>query len=1172
MKRLLPLLLLGVSLSAQPVIVAGPTLNPHDLSHSTGRVMMVTDVNARRNVEFGRTATPDANWRRRFPEGSSLYTKHEWFIDGLAGSTQYWWRMCVGLDTVTSGITMQVSPANTVTRTAHGYVAGDLIMFSAGISAGKPDGTLYSLGNNVTYFVINPTANTFQLALTAGGAVVPITGSLGGSIRMGKASCSAVQTFTTPADGAVHPNPPAAVTVTAPNTSPTITGTTYVADANCAVSGVDFQTFLSTTIAGLTGSANVAVTFPDAADCRGAFTFPPRSHTGLVVFKPASAAAHPPQGVRTTEPFRAAKPKFTNNLAPVANRSSTTGVFANTESLPCEGTGEIHMANVTTQYNVDAPGISNLYNCVSTTSSKVAKTITAIAGTTLTAASFTVPAHGWDSNQGYMVFFSGTGVSLLDNVAFPLLVVDANTLKIHTTATNVVTPCSSGTCGTITIRLNKVPLSDSFGAIADRPAEPCTNGKLWSVMDVAAPLETTPLNTVDICRDNAWVRLRYAFGGANAASIPAMSVTGNGYRFENIELRFERWPAEVASLYGDWGTGGQEQGEVASLINTPATVSNITWDRCDIHSYDFPNRISSPINVGGTGVSIINSRVHDMVSWQEFPYPALNEVNGIQVMQVKDFVLRNNYLSSVGITVYVHPSPGQSTDYTQIHKPQANMLIQRNHFEKKAIWQTGTAENASGNANRAYVNRHHFEFKSGGQALLDGNILTRNWGDTTQGSPILQTPTGNSGIWISSPISNITNGVITYTTATYLDLLNPPGDPPVMVAVYATGNPALHGIYTITANNAAANTITVSGMAAGSTTSGTVTVMGSSSEVSDVMISNNTIRQAAVGTYSNAYNTAQAGFMLTKSKRVWWVNNWFNDLNRRGCKYPPGTGVCDITDGPPYGYYAGTGSQSNGKDGYVWSAFGHGEDFVFANNTASNVDGLGMSMMDFQYWKYQNGEGMVIKNNVFSTVPVVVEGPVNGITTDAPAGMFGGDALDGTFPDRLGTAAKGWQARNNVLPSASTNAAKYTGIATLTSLTDLRYAQQPALRWDSPHKSGGGLPADDMRDAGVNVKQLQIAQGEVDNARVRSTSATPISASSTSAIVSYIAPDAEACELRVSTTAWGLGTPVSDGGGARSRNVTVTLTAGTTDQIALLCAVQQYSCPERGGHCTLIPE
>ena len=338
----------------------------------------------------------------------------------------------------------------------------------------------------------------------------------------------------------------------------------------------------------------------------------------------------------------------------------------------------------------------------------------------------------------------------------------------------------------------------------------------------------------------------------------AYRLTSSKYRFENIEIRYDQWPEEVATMYGDWGTGNQKQGRMNSLIYTDTAAVDVVFDRCDIHSYDYPHRTSSPLNIGGTRVSIINSRLSDFTSWLKFPHPALLETNGIQVMQAKEWVFRNNFLQASGISIYVHPNAGSDIAYTQIIRPQRNMLIQRNLFQKKPSQLSGTTENAAVSTNRVYSNRHHFEFKTGQLAKIDGNVFDYNWGDTTQGAPLLQTPTGNPNVWISSPISSIaTGGVITYTTATYLDLLNDPTEVPVMVAVYNTDNPTLHGIYTIASNSAALNRITVTGMPAGTATTGTVTVMFSTSGVHDVTISNNTIMHAPVGTYSNAFNTAQ---------------------------------------------------------------------------------------------------------------------------------------------------------------------------------------------------------------------------------------------------------------------------------------------------------------------------
>jgi hypothetical protein len=65
-------------------------------------------------------------------------------------------------------VTFQVA-ADTVTKTSHGLTVGAPVSFT-GIT-----GTT-NIDNSAVYYVINPTANTFQLATTVGGAVRDLTG------------------------------------------------------------------------------------------------------------------------------------------------------------------------------------------------------------------------------------------------------------------------------------------------------------------------------------------------------------------------------------------------------------------------------------------------------------------------------------------------------------------------------------------------------------------------------------------------------------------------------------------------------------------------------------------------------------------------------------------------------------------------------------------------------------------------------------------------------------------------------------------------------------------------------------------------------------------------------------------------------------------------------------
>jgi hypothetical protein len=66
--------------------------------------------------------------------------------------------------------------ADTLTLTAHGLVDGTLVSFSA-------LGTTTGVSNGVIYHVVGATADTFQIALTAGGAAIDLTGT-GGNMTL----------------------------------------------------------------------------------------------------------------------------------------------------------------------------------------------------------------------------------------------------------------------------------------------------------------------------------------------------------------------------------------------------------------------------------------------------------------------------------------------------------------------------------------------------------------------------------------------------------------------------------------------------------------------------------------------------------------------------------------------------------------------------------------------------------------------------------------------------------------------------------------------------------------------------------------------------------------------------------------------------------------------------
>ena len=74
----------------------------------------------------------------------------------------------------TATVTMSIASPGVVTDTAHGFSAGQAVAFltTGALPSGLTAGTFY--------YIVNPTTNTYQLALTAGGAAINTSGSQSG--------------------------------------------------------------------------------------------------------------------------------------------------------------------------------------------------------------------------------------------------------------------------------------------------------------------------------------------------------------------------------------------------------------------------------------------------------------------------------------------------------------------------------------------------------------------------------------------------------------------------------------------------------------------------------------------------------------------------------------------------------------------------------------------------------------------------------------------------------------------------------------------------------------------------------------------------------------------------------------------------------------------------------
>ena len=90
-----------------------------------------------------------------------------WAVYDSAGTGRKWY----GLWSPKTGTAS--ATGDTVTSTAHGYTNGQKIVFQSGYT---PAG----LAANTTYFVVNATTDTFQVAATSGGTAIDITADLSG--------------------------------------------------------------------------------------------------------------------------------------------------------------------------------------------------------------------------------------------------------------------------------------------------------------------------------------------------------------------------------------------------------------------------------------------------------------------------------------------------------------------------------------------------------------------------------------------------------------------------------------------------------------------------------------------------------------------------------------------------------------------------------------------------------------------------------------------------------------------------------------------------------------------------------------------------------------------------------------------------------------------------------
>ncbi len=935
-----------------------------------------------------------------------------------------------------------------------------------------------------------------------------VTLNTGGSVATGS--------FTTAAEPSPHPATPATPTLVDVS-MPTINGNTYNVASDCS----NLQAQIDA-VAALTDALNHQIVIPVGAVCYGNWVFPVKSGSGwtLVRSDAAGGSAFPPEGVRWTTNWPVA-----STLATFVTRTLGMGYGAQTV-IPSGGASCPPTCSCANNANFAEGAFYHV--------------------TGLNLAQFPLercdndnPAYGGGTAITSYVGSNPITVTASNSLAEGQIIqIDAGAVAGSpapgryyaydvTSSEFKVKAASAGTGGSSFSVHTRYRLPTHTNSASD-PAGGCTEEQWWY---------NNTSGAYWWCVAGAWVRFEKPTATVSYGHV-AIRVSGKKYRFIGLELKNQQVP-QAGTFPLDWDVPGysswNEQGRVQGLAEVDAAASNVVFDRCYFAAAGKPARVNVAVRVNANDFALIESSVTGFATWRK-GQPAQSDANGaVFHYQGNGLLLRNNLLETAGIT-YFSPNPEETGQW-----PVTDITVERNELRRLASWRK------TGSQLDNYPQRESLELKQGHRVLVRGNYFNYCWSGITAGGFLLfsvQLPYTMPAAWA---LTSCTNGLCTLASSSYQ---MQPGD-----VAYITGNTSHNGIWEVASNGcpATCTQFTLTNPPTGSDTGGSAQVRVFGMALRDVTVRDNLLYQGTefwrggVGGNGGEYWVRPTG-------PLWLRNNLVVDLDVRS--YAAGGRVDDNGAFPngDFGGRLGLLVDSDFEDATIrhntfYGSRGNAPTFLAAGATTGDVN-----------------EGFLFSDNLFKRDANVTYAPVRG------GASSGKSTLDERFKRYTGnpwdsadhTANAYWTSGRNALccgESADWSASHPAGYFWPTVEADVKWLRSQItsgydfrLRHDSPYKSGGAQRASDDLDIGVDVDALKAAQGTVENARVRSVSAT-------TAIVSYLAPDSAACTVEYGTSAtWGTGTRVADGGGDRVRNVTLSpLSGASVYYYRLLCAVEQPS-------------
>ncbi|HBY62424.1 MAG TPA: hypothetical protein DEH78_21585 [Solibacterales bacterium] len=1005
-----------------------------------------------------------------------------------------------------------------VTNLSHSTARVTFIVSSAPSNADVQWSTDLSFSNSASVAVNTPAPVTGSAVLVS---LAPgTTYNLRARLNAGAVVSNTIQ-FTTPPEPAIHPAQPmapAAVDVSMPpaapnaseyhpSTNPSGRRITVAADCSDLGTKTGWLSALPAT------SDTFEVVIPAGTLCDGQFTFPARAnHAGWVVVRSSAAgtSVFPPEGVRWTPNWPAAATLATFQTNALVYNIPYYADYSWKDRTDCGMDGEDGLMAIY-QFTMET-GVLGLLRCSSAYAPYAGpNAITNIVGPT----PFTITAPGNTVSNGDVIRITANGLLSPDR-AYVVFNKSGDTFQV--TPNGVIGGGSFNAGLNPVFTLQPVYKVLPHTAAAADPSGGCTAGAFhWN----------TSAQRLWWCRDDGWQRYNL-FSFTNSSELQAAITVGANarrYRFIGLEVRPKRYPAPLPA---GWMTvtpaGSAYQASVSHLMYVSSGASEIVVDRSYLRGLEHPHRLRYAVSGYLKNSAVISSYIDEVAWWRASGYSQTESSGGINLWnESRGFLSHNNYIAVAGIHLFA-PDQGVTGPMP------GDIAVTRNTFKQYPKWRRGDPANADVN----FTHRNQIECKQCERLKIEGNVFDYGYSSLTAGQFVLMTPRCGSTTMTAASIASFNGGVLTTTAAHGFY----PGS-----VVYVTGTGSAHdGLWEVASTNCpgACTQLTLLGNVTGSGSGGSVQMRQTHKGIRDVDIRNNLFYQGVETLRVAGSDAACSNTRLIPTQRVALVNNLVVDTDIRS--FATGGRV------DQFGTFAA--GDFGARSVYI---MGNVEDVTVANNTFYAQRGN----MPFLLYAEQGNEGLDLRNNLYQWNGF---GGLTAMGGNTGTPVWGNAGLDGTW--RRG-GAPSHNVKNNVICCGlSANAANHPATTRWPATEDAVRWMKPGpaspfefrLRHDSPYISAGAHRSTEDRDTGVNADELEQRTGRVRNVRARAVAAS-------SAVVSYLAPDAAACTVEYGTSpVWGTGTRIGDGGGARVRNVPVaSLSPGTIYHYRVLCEVEQPS-------------